>query len=144
MKVELEKVVDPAQEAALIKAVEVTDNVQYAIDMLENSCRSIPVTQEDQTCMVRTDKIYYAESVDKRTYIYTRENCYETKLRLYETEERLGSNFFRCSKALVINLRKIKGVRSEINGRMLAELLNGEEIVISRSYVKDLKRKLGL
>ena len=144
MKVELEKVVDPAQEAALIKAVEVTDNIQYAIEMLENNCRSIPVIQEDQTRMVRTDKIYYAESVDKRTYVYTRENCYETKLRLYETEERLGANFFRCSKALVINLRKIKGVRSEINGRMLAELLNGEEIVISRSYVKDLKRKLGL
>ncbi len=144
MKVELQKVVTIGEEGALIKATEVTENIQYAIDVLENNCRSLPVTRDNETLMVRTDKIYYAESVDKRSYVYTKENCYETKLRLYEMEEQLNANFFRCSKALIVNIRKIKSVRSEINGRMIAELLNGEEIVISRSYVKDLKRKLGL
>ncbi|MCR5584282.1 MAG: LytTR family transcriptional regulator DNA-binding domain-containing protein [Lachnospiraceae bacterium] len=144
MKVELQRVESAGEESALIRAVEVTENIQYAVDVLENNCRSLPVTRDGETLMVRTDKIYYAESVDKRSYVYTKENCYETKLRLYEMEEQLNANFFRCSKALIINIRKIKSVRSEINGRMIAELLNGEEIVISRSYVKDLKRKLGL
>ncbi len=144
MKVELQRVTSAADESALIRTVEVTENIQYAIDVLENNCRSLAVTRDNETLMVRTDKIYYAESVDKRSYVYTKENCYETKLRLYEMEEQLNTNFFRCSKALIVNIRKIKGVRSEINGRMTAELLNGEEIVISRSYVKDLKRKLGL
>ena len=144
MKVEVQKVANAEEESALIKTAEVTENIQYAIDVLENNCRSLPVMREGETLMVRTDKIYYAESVDKRSYVYTKENCYETKLRLYEMEEQFNANFFRCSKALIVNLRKIKSVRSEINGRMMAELLNGEEIVISRSYVKDLKRKLGL
>lgn len=94
--------------------------------------------------MCKTDKIYYIESVDKRSYVYTKENCYETKYRLYELEEVLSANFFRCSKAMIINLRKIKSVKGELNGRMNAELLNGEQIVISRAYVKELKRKLGL
>ena len=144
MKVELQRVTSASEESALIRAVEVTENIQYAVDVLENNCRSLAVTRDNETFMVRTDMIYYAESVDKRSYVYTKENCYETKLRLYEMEEQLNANFFRCSKALIVNIRKIKSVYSEINGRMIAKLLNGEEIVISRSYVKDLKRKLGL
>ena len=48
-------------------------------------------------------------------------------------------NFFRAAKAMIINIRKIKSVKSEINGRMTAELLNGEQVIIARSYVKELK-----
>ena len=45
---------------------------------------------------------------------------------------------------MIINIRKIKSVKSEINGRMTAELLNGEQVIIARSYVKELKERLGL
>ena len=43
-----------------------------------------------------------------------------------------------------MNLRKVKSVKSEMGGRMNASLLNGESIIISRSYVKDVKGRLGL
>ena len=45
---------------------------------------------------------------------------------------------------MIVNLRKIQSVKTEYNGRMQAQLLNGETIVVSRSYVKDLKRRLGI
>ncbi len=45
---------------------------------------------------------------------------------------------------MIVNIRKIKSVKAELNGRMIAELLNGEQIIISRAYVKELKRKLGI
>ena len=144
MKVKLENVLTEEEESALIRVREVTDNIKSAVDMLENNCRSLSAVKDNETYMVRTDKIYYVESVDKRSYIYTKENCYETKYRLYELEELLNADFFRCSKALIVHVRKIRSVHSEFNGRMNAELLNGELIVISRNYVKDLKRKLGL
>ena len=149
MKVVLEKVKAPADEGAVIKAMNVTDEIRSAMDLLENNRRSIPVTDKEsmdygESLMLGTDLIYYAESVDKKTFVYTKDMCYETKHRLYELEEILSGNFFRCSKSLIINIRKIKAVKSELNGRMVAELLNGERIVISRNYVKDLKRKLGV
>ena len=139
MKVVLEKVSAPDAEGAVIKAVEVTEEIRSAVELLENNRRSISVTDKETM-----DLIYYAESVDKKTFVYTKEKCFETRHRLYELEEILSSNFFRCSKSLIINMRKIKAVKSELNGRMIAELLNGEQIVISRNYVKDLKRKLGV
>lgn len=149
MKVVLEKVSAPDAEGAVIKAVEVTEEIRSAVELLENNRRSISVTDKEtmdygEVMMLGTDKIYYAESVDKKTFVYTKEKCFETRHRLYELEEILSSNFFRCSKSLIINMRKIKAVKSELNGRMIAELLNGEQIVISRNYVKDLKRKLGV
>ncbi len=150
MKVILEKVTSPEEERAHIRVVEVSEEIRSAVDLLENNCRSIAVSRADEernpgeSYMLGTNLIYYTESIDKRTYVYTKEACYETKYRLYELEELLSAGFLRVSKSMVVNIRKIRSVKSELNGRMTAELLNGEKIMISRSYVKDLKRKLGV
>lgn len=144
MKVEVKQVTSKEDEQAVISAVTITEDIQNAIDILDHNCRVIPILSDGETVMCKTDNIYYIESVDKRSYVYTKENCYETKYRLYELEEVLSASFFRCSKAMIINIRKIKSVKGELNGRMNAELLNGEQIVISRAYVKELKKKLGI
>ena len=82
--------------------------------------------------------------MDKHTYVYTRNDCYESRDRLYELEEKLGTYYVRISKSMIVNLRKIQNVRAEPGGRMVAVLLNGEQVVISRSYVKEIKRRLGI
>ena len=144
VKVDIKKVNSYDDEHAELSVVKVTDTIQSAIDTLENNCRVIAARLNDQTGMCQIDKIYYIESVDKRTYIYTKDNTLEVSYRLYELESELTRNFFRAAKAMIINIRKIKSVKSEINGRMTAELLNGEQVIIARSYVKELKERLGL
>jgi DNA-binding LytR/AlgR family response regulator len=51
-------------------------------------------------------------------------------------------HFVRISKSLVVNLMKIDSIKPFVNARFLCKLKNGEEIIISRKYVKDLKNKL--
>ena len=144
MKVDIRNVYSENEERAEIHAVTLTEEIQNAVDILENNKRSIPVINSEETIMCTLDKVYYFESVDKRTFVYTKDKCYETKYRLYELEEMIPYDFFRCSKAMIINIKKIGSVKAEFNARMRAVLLNGEEVVISRNYVKDLKGKLGL
>lgn len=144
MKVDLKIVSSPEEESAVIKAVQKTEYIQTAIDILEHGISNVMVSKDGRTYFCKMDAIYYAESVDKKTFIYTKDECYQTKKRLYELEEELNINFLRCSKAMIVNIKKIKFVKSDYNGRMNAQLLNGETIVISRSYVKDLKKRLGL
>lgn len=144
MKVVVEIVDSKEKEEAVIKATELTDSVKGAVDLLENGQKSIPVLENGKTMLCKTSSIYYIESVDKKTYIYTKDGCYETKYRLYELDEMLGNLYCRCSKAMIINLRKIKNVRSEIGGRLFATLLNDEKVVISRSYVKTIKERLDI
>ena len=50
----------------------------------------------------------------------------------------------RISKSMIVNLRKIQNVSAEPGGRMMAVLLNTERVIISRSYVKEIKRRLGI
>ena len=144
MKVDIRKVYSENEERAETHAVTLTEEIQNAVDILENNKRSIPVINSEETIMCTLDRVYYFESVDKRTFVYTKDKCYETKYRLYELEEMIPYDFFRCSKAMIINIKKIASVKAEFNARMRAVLLNGEEVVISRNYVKDLKGKLGL
>ena len=149
MKVVLEKVSVPDAEGAVIKAVEVTEEIRSAVELLENNRRSISVTDKEtmdygEVMMLGTDKIYYAESVDKKTFVYTKQGCYDCKYRLYELEVMLGGYFMRCSKSMIINLKKIKTVKSQISGRVDATMLNDEIVVISRGYVKEVKRRLGI
>ena len=80
----------------------------------------------------------------KKCFVYTKDSCYELKQKLYELEAMLDFRFVRVSKSMVLNIKKIKSVKTAENARMNAALLNGEQVVISRSYVKDLKKRLGL
>ncbi len=144
MKVEIRQAKTTEEENAVITVMQVTDSIKSAVDILKNNDAGIAVSSGSDTLMVRTGNIYYIESVDKRTYVYTKSECFETRYRLYELEDLLGYNFLRCSKAMIVNIRKIRSVRAELNARMSVELLNGERIIISRGYVKDLKNKLGV
>ena len=144
MRVRFEQVDSREKEQALIRAVEKTADIANAIDLLENGSGGVAVTKDRNTFFCRLTQIYYIESVDKRTYVYTKGDCYESRDRLYELEEKLGIYFVRISKAMIVNLRKIRNVSAEPGGRMTAVLLNDERVIISRSYVKELKRRLGI
>ena len=144
MRVRFEQVDSREKEQALIRAVEKTADIASAIDMLENGSGGVAVTKDRNTFFCKLTQIYYIESVDKRTYVYTKGDCYESRDRLYELEEKLGTWFVRISKAMIVNLRKIRNVSAEPGGRMTAVLLNDERVIISRSYVKELKRRLGI
>lgn len=144
MRVEIRKVDSYEEEIAQISAASISEDLQSAIDILENHSRAIPVQHEGETLLCPISRIYYIESVDKRTYVYTKDGCYVTKYRLYELDDLLGLHFFRASKAMIVNLRKIRSVKAEINGRMVAQLLNGEKVIIARSCVKELKKRLGI
>jgi len=144
MKVDIKKVSSTAEERAEIHTVTVTAEIQNAVDILENNKRSILVSNKEETLFCPFDQIYYFESVDKRTFVYVKEACYETRYRLYEVEEMLPYNFFRCSKSMIININKLASVKAEFNARMRGVMINDEEVIISRNYVKELKGKLGL
>ena len=144
MRVRFEQVDEKEKEQALIRAVEKTADILSAMDLLENGSGGIQVIKDRNTFFCKLTQIYYIESVDKRTFVYTKDGCYESRDRLYELEEKLGMYYVRISKSMIVNLRKIRNVSAEPGGRMVAVLLNGERVIISRSYVKDIKRRLGI
>lgn len=107
--------------------------------------RKVTGSSEGRMRVVKAEDVLYVESVDKRTFIYLPDEVLETSLRLYEMEERLADcDFLRIAKGCVVNFRKIVALEPDINGRIVATMENSEQVVISRRYAPDVKRKLGM
>ena len=97
------------------------------------------------TRVLSAEDVLFIESVDKHTFIYTADTVLETGLRLYEMEGRLADcDFLRIAKGCIVNFRAITALKPDVNGRIIATLENGEQVVISRQYAPDVKSKLGL
>ncbi|WP_026525221.1 MULTISPECIES: LytTR family DNA-binding domain-containing protein [unclassified Butyrivibrio] len=144
MKVRFNKIIPGEDEYAVINACERSSAIDTAIGLLENGEQIIVGYRDGESIPCPISKIYYIETVDDKCFAYTKDNCLEIRSRLYEIEKNLDFRFFRCSKSMLCNIRKIKSVKAESNARMQAVLLNGEIVIITRSYVKEMKKRLGL
>ena len=113
--------------------------------MFKSSEEKILGVAEGASHFIEPKDIFYFESIDKRTFMYTQSQVLETTLRLYELEENLAKlDFFRASKSTIINISKIKNLSPRFNGRLEALLENNERLVISRQYVPIIKGILDL
>ena len=135
----------PEEEESIIISVRcMTDNITKAINMIK-SPDSLTVYAETRAFFLPVSEIFYIESVDLKTFVYSDKTVYRSRLKLYEVEERLENNdFLRISKQTLVNVRKIKSVAPAGESRFIATLTNGEKVSISRQYVPKLKERFGL
>ncbi|MBR6398907.1 MAG: LytTR family transcriptional regulator DNA-binding domain-containing protein [Lachnospiraceae bacterium] len=97
------------------------------------------------TRIIPVHSILYIEAVNRKVFIYTEHNIYETDKRLYEMAEILrGMTFIQASKQIIVNLLKVSSIQPEIGSRLLLTLDNGERIIASRQYAPGIKRELGI
>lgn len=97
-----------------------------------------------QTFILDASEILYIDTVDKKTFLYTKADVFETSMRLYELEEQLsGNDFFRAGKSSIINFNKIKSLKSDIDGRIIVVMENNEKLIVSKQYAGFIKTKLG-
>ena len=97
----------------------------------------------NQTILLGVTDIYYAESVEKRVFLYDKDKVYRCEMPLYRLAELLGAyGFTQVSKSCVLNLKTLVRVKPIFNARMEATLTNGEKLYISRKYIPMLKQKL--
>ncbi|MDR0987795.1 MAG: LytTR family transcriptional regulator [Ruminococcus sp.] len=144
MRVIIENIAPDEEETCILRVRSLTDNAVRAINLLK--CPdSLTVFSETGSFFLDSNDVYYVESVDLKTFVYAKEKVYQSRLKLYEAEEILSSgDFLRVSKQTLVNVAKIKGVSPAGGGRFIAELDNGEKVIISRSYVPALKRRFGI
>ena len=129
----------------VIRANKLDSDVERLVAMMRMVNMQIGVRKNDETYLLDVEKILYIEAVERKTFVYTSDETYESDLKLYEIEqELLERDFFRISKQSIVNIRMIKSLKSDINRKIRITLRNDEQIVVSRMYSDELRRKLGL
>lgn len=133
------------QTEILIKYREASEELSSIVNYI-NSLNNITVYDTySNIVQLPFNKIVYFEVVDNKSFVYTKDSVYDSKLKLYEFEEiTADKTFFRASKSSVINYTKIDHITPSLSGKFVVTLNNKEKQIVSRKYVPVLRKKLGL
>lgn len=145
MKIEIDIDEKYTDKSVVIKAPRLTQDIEKMIAMMRMMDMQISAEKNGETYLLDANKILYIEAVERKTFIYTESEMYESDLKLYEIEqELLERDFLRISKQSIVNLRMIKSLKADINRKIKVTLKNGEQIMVSRMYSDELRKKLGV
>lgn len=124
---------------------QLTPDVEKILAVLRMMNHQITAKKDAEIYLLDTAQIIYIESVDRKCFIYTANEIYESDFRLYELEQQLEEyGFFRVSKSFLIHLQNIQSLKADINRKIRITMSNGEQIIASRQYADELKKRLGV
>ena len=129
----------------IVKCRFLDKDLTLLLNQLKNGSSKMNFSKANKIVLVEKKDILFFESVDDKVFVYTEEDVFETKFKLYELEQILNpKTFFRANKAVIVNLNKIKSLSPAFGGRFEAILKKDYKVIIARSYVPKLKEVLGL
>ena len=130
---------------AVIYTERVTPDIQRMIDMLGSYDSPITALQSNGDIVIlQPAEIYMVRVENTETIIYTERNQYRSRKRLYEIGEQLGNQFMQISKSTLINLSCMDSIEPGFSGTLLLKLKNGCKDYVSRKYLSEFKKYLGL
>lgn len=145
MKITVEHI-PAAENEVVLRCPELDGEMLWVLSMLRSGLQKLCVWDEEKkVTLLSPGEAVYCESVDERTFVYTKGAVYQTALNLAELEGRYGQmGFFRTGKSAVANLHRIRSLKSQPAGRIEATMETGEKLVVSRHYAPLLRERLGL
>lgn len=137
---------EPGQEdEIIIRCASLDGQLLELIQALKSGRHRLSAYSDKGITMLELKDVYYFESVDNKVFAYCEKQVFEVRRKLYELEAELaGTDFLRISKSTIVDLSRIEHLTPSLSGRVEAKLKNGEKIMISRQYVGDLKKRLGV
>ena len=121
----------------------IDEETNAVLERLRDTLRYIEGSTEQGKVTIALTDIFYIETVDRKTFAYTKDSCVEIKEALRDfIEEFENIGFVRISKSSVVNIYKIQKLQGDLNMRVIIYLKNGEQLIMNRSYRNDFYDKL--
>ena len=156
MKVSVDISPEHIEPYAVIYTDKMTDEIQRIIDAFGTSDQRIidafgtsdtPITalqNEEDLVILQPKEIYMVRVENGDTVIYGERRKYRSRKRLYELGQQLGKQFMQISKSTLINLSYMDSIEQGFSGTLLLKLKNGSKDYVSRTYLPEFKKYLGL
>lgn len=145
MKIEINVEPGISDTRIQISCGRLTSEIEKLLATLRILDRKLTAQKDGETYLLDVGEIIFLEAVDRKTFVYTKEEVYESDFKLYELEQQITEcGFFRASKSCLIQLKYIKSLKADINRKIRVTLENGEQLMVSRQYADELKKRLGV
>ncbi|MBX9445146.1 LytR/AlgR family response regulator transcription factor [Dickeya chrysanthemi] len=115
-----------------------------------DSIRPAPMTinllKDKRIIVTNIHDIYYAESHEKLTFVYTRRDEFVMSMNITEFCSRLPeAYFFRCHRSYCVNLSKIREIEPWFNNTYILKLSDLDfQVPVSRSKVREFRQLMRL
>lgn len=142
MKYTIEQI-SQGEDELILRYQRLNQEVEKILNFIQQPQRKLVGWKGDNQMVIDVLQILYVESVDRKTFVYTEEDVCQIEFTLLQLEQILNTiNFFRCSKSMIINIDKVKLLKSLASNRIDATMCNGEHIMISRTYASEFRKRL--
>lgn len=142
MKIQIEQI-PSGEDEITIKYRELTPKIQRILDVVNAGSTKLYGKLEGETVSINPSDILYIESVDEKTFAYTKKDVVRLDGSLAGMLEVLDDiRFFRCSKSMIINIEKVERLKSMSSNRIDATIEGGEHVLISRTYASEFRKIL--
>ena len=110
------------------------------IEIIRNffsSMHSIAGRKEDEMHLLHPGSIYYLELVDRKLFAYQMREVYQLDYSMKLFLDCFGANgFVQISKNTIVNLYRVKQVKTDLNMRLKLVMDNDEMLILNRTYKK--------
>ncbi len=142
MKYTIEQIAK-GEDELILRYQRLNGEVEAVLQFMNAPPKKLIGTKDNTQAVIDFADILYVETVDRKTFIYTADDVFRSELTLAQLEEVLNTvNYFRCAKSMIINIDKISTLKSLASNRIDATLVNGEHIIISRTYASEFRKIL--
>lgn len=135
--------INQGEDELSLKYREVTKEVERILKFMNGEQIKLVGYCDDQKTIIEPNDILYVESVDGKLFAYMEKVVFRLDYTLSQIMQILNSiNFFRCSKSMIINIDKVKHLKSLPSNRIDATMCNGEHVIINRTFASDFRKRL--
>lgn len=145
---QIEIITDPSykQMKVVLYTDQVNDEVHALVKRLSDETPKMLTGFRDNAVeLLDPAEVIRIYSSAGKVFAATRDGEYTLRLRLYEAEDRLAeSDFVRVSVSEIINLRKVKNFDLNFAGTICVTFSDSSKSYVSRRYVAEIKKVLGI
>ena len=125
----------------IIEYPELNKSASDLIQKVNNLNIRFSAFDEDKQIRIDLSDVYYIENVERKMFIYTERDVYRFNSTMSEVESMIAdTNMVRISRTCIMNTDHLKEIRQVKNSHLEAVMDNDEMLIVSRKYLKDIKR----
>ena len=125
-----------------IEYPEYTESVRGLVKRIESFEIKFSAFSDERRMHIAMSDVYYLENVDRKVFLYTKGDVYRLDASMPEISKIIeDSDLVRISRTCVMNTSHLTGIRQLKNSHLEATLDNGEHLIVSRKYLRDIKRR---
>ncbi len=125
----------------IIEYPEKNDSVSALVRKIRSLDIGFKAAMDGRQVRIGLGDVYYIENVDRKLFIYTAKEMYRLDSSMAEVESMAAdTELVRISRTCIMNTGHLKEIRQVKNSHLEAVMDNDEMLIVSRKYLKDIKR----